>query len=212
MRPLPAFVLASASPARRKLLEQAGIVPIVCPSDFDEAVLRSEDPAYLVEFLARGKAATVAPQFADRPALVMGCDSVLVLHGQIYGKPSDPAAAIAMWQQMRGQQGAIYTGHCLIETATGRALERHGVSQVFFANATDREIAGYIETGEPLRCAGCFALEGMGGWLVEKIDGCHTNVLGLSLPLLRAMLRDLGYGLQFSATGVAIVPEPDSIP
>lgn len=187
------FVLASASPARKRLLQSVGIEPTVRPSDFDESQIQLTDPLALVEELALGKANVVVPQFADAQALVMGCDSVLAIQGEIYGKPETPEIAIARWQTMRGQVGQLYTGHALIDTQQQRTVVKTGITQVYFAEICDREIEAYVATGEPLKCAGCFALEGKGGSFVEKIDGCHTNVIGLSLPLLRQMLMQLGY-------------------
>lgn len=188
---LPTFVLASASPARQRLLQTAGITPTVCPSDFDESQIQDLNPDALVQALALGKAETVAPQFQE--ALILGCDSVLALQGEIYGKPENPEVAIARWQQMRGQVGDLYTGHALIDLIHSKTLVRTQVTRVHFADVSDREIEAYVATGEPLACAGCFALEGKGGFFVEKLEGCHTNVIGLSLPLLRHMLHELGY-------------------
>jgi septum formation protein len=188
---LPSFVLASASPARRRLLQTAGIEPIVCPSNFDESQIQRTDPADLVQTLAHGKAETIAPQFSE--ALILGCDSVLVLEGKTYGKPSNPEEAIVRWQQMRGKVGELFTGHVLIDQAQHLTLVRCQITQVYFAWLSDRQIEAYVATGEPLACAGSFALEGRGGLFVEKIEGCHSNVIGLSLPLLRQMLSDLGY-------------------
>jgi len=188
---IPTFVLASASSARRRLLQTAGIDPIVCPSDFDESQVESNDPAYLVETLAQKKAETVVSQFPS--ALVMGCDSILALNGEIHGKPADAKEALERWQKMQGNFGDLYTGHTLIDTSQNKTLVKCKVTRVYFAPMSDRAIRDYIATGEPLYCAGCFALEGRGGLFVEKIDGCHTNVIGLSLPLLRRMLTELGY-------------------
>ncbi|NEQ32035.1 MAG: septum formation inhibitor Maf [Leptolyngbya sp. SIO4C5] len=188
---MPQFVLASASPARRQLLVAAGIQPFVCPSRFDEDQVRIADPARLVEALAVGKAETVAPQFAD--ALVLGCDSVLAFNGQIYGKPENAEAAIARWQKMRGQVGELYTGHVLLDTRQQRQQVRTQVSKVFFAQVSDRQIAAYVASGEPLNCAGAFTIDGKGSLFIEKVEGCYTNIIGLSMPLLRQMLDDLGY-------------------
>jgi septum formation protein len=188
---VPTFVLASASPARRRLLQKAGIEPVVCVSDFDESQVQLSDPAELVETLALSKAQTVAPQYSD--ALVLGCDSVLSVRGEIHGKPANPEEAIARWQMMRGGVGILYTGHAVIDTSRNESLVRCGITTVYFADVSDREIAAYVATGEPLKCAGCFALEGRGGLFVEKLEGCHSNVIGLSLPLLRQMLGELGY-------------------
>ncbi len=189
----PSFVLASASPARKRLLQSIGIEPIVRPSDFDESQVQLTDPLTLVEELALGKANVIAPQFANTQTLVMGCDSVLAIQGEIYGKPETPEIAIARWQTMRGQIGQLYTGHALIDMQQQRTVVQTGITQVYFADVCDREIEAYVATGEPLKCAGCFALEGKGGAFVEKIDGCHTNVIGLSLPLLRHMMMQLGH-------------------
>ena len=196
----PPLILASASAARQRLLVAAGFQPIICPSDFDESTVQVTDPNVLVRTLAQGKAGTVARQFTE--ALILGCDSVLVLHDQIYGKPENPAEAIARWQQMRGQVGQLYTGHALIDQIQHKTLVSCQITQVVFADISDRQIAAYVATGEPLYCAGSFALEGRGSLLVEKIEGCHTNVIGLSLPLLRHMLAELGYdATDFWSTG-----------
>ncbi len=187
----PTFVLASASPARKRLLQTTGIEPTVCRSNFDESQVQRSAPVALVETLALSKAEVVAAQWQD--ALVLGCDSVLSVRGEIYGKPANPEEAVTRWQQMRDTVGVLYTGHALIDLRQERILVRCGITRVYFARASDREIAHYVATGEPLNCAGGFALEGRGGLFVEKIEGCHSNVIGLSLPLLRQMLDELGY-------------------
>ncbi|EHC10194.1 Maf family protein [Fischerella thermalis] len=188
---IPTFVLASASAARRRLLQTVGIEPIVCPSDFDESQVKISDPAQLVEILSQRKAETVAPRFES--ALVMGCDSVLAINGEIHGKPTDAEEARQRWRVMQGSFGDLYTGHTLIDNLHQNILVKHQVTRVYFAQLSDRTIDAYIATGEPLKCAGAFALEGRGGLFVEKIEGCHSNVIGLSLPLLRRMLEELGY-------------------
>ncbi len=188
---IPPFILASASPARRRLLKTVGIEPIVCPSDFDESQIQINEPDQLVQTLAQHKAETVAPQFTS--GLIMGCDSVLALNGEIYGKPADTSEAIARWQIMQDNVGDLYTGHVLIDIKQKRTLVKCQVTKVYFAKMSDRTIQAYVATGEPLTCAGAFALEGFGSLFVEKIDGCHSNVIGLSLPLLRQMLAELGY-------------------
>lgn len=188
---LPTLVLASASPARRRLLQSAGIEPVVCPSDFDESQVSTSVASELVQTLALRKAETVANQFPD--ALILGCDSVLLVNGEIHGKPADAAQAIARWQKMRSQIGELYTGHALIDQQQDKTVVRCGITKVYFADASDRQIEAYVATGEPLKCAGCFALEGKGGLFVDKLEGCHTNVIGLSLPLLRQMFGELGY-------------------
>ncbi|BAZ07148.1 Maf family protein [Calothrix sp. NIES-3974] len=188
---VPQFVLASASPARRRLLQTIGIEPIVCASDFDESQVNSRDPILLVQILAQRKAEKVAPKYPE--ALVLGCDSVLAIEGEIHGKPASSDEAIARWQNMRGKTGNLLTGHVLVDNLQNRKIVKCQTTKVYFAHASDREIVDYVATGEPLKCAGAFALEGKGSVFVEKIEGCHSNVIGLSLPLLRQMLGDLGY-------------------
>jgi septum formation protein len=190
---MPDFVLASASPARRRLLQSVGINPRICVSHFDEDSIRLTDPVALVETLAQRKAETVLNQITE--SLILGCDSVLMVNNQIHGKPKDAAEAFSRWQQMRGNRGTLYTGHALIDQRQNKTIVRCGITQVYFGRVSDAQIQAYIATGEPLVCAGCFALEGKGSALVEKIEGCHSNVIGLSLPLLRSMLAELGYDL-----------------
>jgi len=196
------LILASASPARRRLLLGAGIDSLVRPSDFDESQIEMEDPYYLVQTLAQCKASTIAKEYSQQgvtvPTLVLGCDSVLAIHGEIHGKPATPKTAIARWQRMRGHVGQLYTGHALLELRpdmgiTGRSRVYCQITHVYFAHVSDRQIAEYVATGEPMQCAGCFALEGRGGLFVEKLEGCYSNVIGLSLPLFRRMLDELGY-------------------
>ena len=188
---VPQFVLASASPARRQLLISAGIQPFVHPSQFDESQVQLSHPGELVQALAKGKAEVVSPQFPF--SLVLGCDSVLSVAGQIYGKPESPEAAISRWRQMRGQVGELYTGHALVAPNRENIQVCCQMTRVFFTYVSDRQIEAYVASGEPLNCAGAFAIDGRGGLFVEKIEGCHTNVIGLSLPLLRRMLNDAGY-------------------
>ena len=188
---LPPFVLASASPARRRLLQMAGIEPLVRPSHFDEDQVQTQRPGELVQRLAQHKANAVAQDLLQEgftQALVLGCDSILAIHGEIHGKPASPAQAIERWKQMRGQRGELYTGHALMDLGQGRVIVHAAITQVAFAEVTDAQIAAYVATGEPLHCAGGFALEGRGGAVVERIDGCFSNVIGLSLPLLRRWL------------------------
>ena len=125
----------------------------------------------------------------------MGCDSVLAINGEIHGKPSTPEEARQRWLMMRGNYGELFTGHVFIDNLQQRNLVKHQVTKVYFATASDTEIDAYVATKEPLGCAGAFALEGKGSVFVEKIEGCHSNVIGLSLPLLRQMLTEMGYSI-----------------
>ena len=191
------LLLASASPARRRLLQQAAIAHRVQVSGVDEQAIQHPEPADLVLLLAQAKARAVR-RLLDQPSdadisLVLGCDSVLVYGGEVFGKPNNAAEAIERWRLMAGGWGELHTGHCLLAgpgaAAAGPAERLRTVStRVQFAPLSELEIANYVASGEPLQCAGGFALEGRGGALVERIEGCFSNVIGLSLPLLRSWL------------------------
>jgi septum formation protein len=188
------LVLASASPARLATLRSAGIEPTVIVSGVDESQLTELPPAELALQLAELKCAAVAAR-DDVPsdALVLGCDSVLELDGEALGKPHDPAEATRRWQAMRGRTGVLHSGHCLRDVASGRVAAATGSTVVHFADVADDEIAAYVETGEPLEVAGAFTIDGIGGAFVTGIEGDHHNVVGVSLPLLRELVLELGH-------------------
>jgi septum formation protein len=185
------LVLASASPARLALLRQTGFAPEVVVSGVDEEAFSAATPAELALVLAEAKATTVA---AGRTGgeLVIGCDSVLELDGKAFGKPQDADEARARWHAMRGREGTLHTGHCVIDTANGGQASATASTTVRFGTPDDDEIDAYVATGEPLGMAGAFTIEGIGGPFVDGIDGDHGNVIGLSLPLLRRLLAELG--------------------
>lgn len=188
------LLLASASPARRRLLEQAGIAHGVRVSGVDEEAIRHPDPAQLVQHLAQAKAQAVLEGLGpgDAPwSAVLGCDSVFVVEGEVFGKPRDPEQAMGRWRRMAGGWGLLHTGHALLDPAGGAARLATVTTRVQFAPLTQAEIEAYVATGEPLQCAGGFALEGRGGALVDRVEGCVSNVIGLSLPLLRRWLAEL---------------------
>jgi septum formation protein len=189
------FVLASASPARLETLRRAGVRPEVVVSGIDEDVVTAPSAAELVVRLAELKAAAVADQLGDADALVLGCDSLLELDGAVLGKPGSAEAAAGRWRQMRGRTGTLHTGHCLIDTAADKRVSRSVGTSVRFADVTDEEIDVYCATGEPTIVAGAFTVDGLGGWFVEGVDGDHHNVVGVSLPVVRALLRELGHSL-----------------
>ena len=192
------LLLASASSARRRLLEQAAIPHRVQVSGVNEDEIIDPVPELLVQRLAAAKAMAVLEGLeavGTEPAIraVLGCDSVLVFDGEVFGKPTDAAEAVARWRRMAGGWGELHTGHCLLAgpaaaSAMPRELITTVTTRVLFASLNQREIETYVATGEPLQCAGGFALEGRGGALVERIEGCVSNVVGLSLPLLRRWL------------------------
>ncbi len=200
--PVP-LVLASKSPARLATLAAAGVTPRVVVSDVDEpAVLAAArerfgalEPADAVLVLAQAKAEAVAREVSD--ALVLGGDSMLELDGEVVGKPADAADARARWQVMRGRSAVLHTGHWLVDTrdgddgGTGATLGATSSTTVHFADLDDAEIDAYVATGEPLHVAGAFTIDGLGGPYVERVEGDHHGVVGLSLPLLRSLLAEL---------------------
>ncbi len=193
--PIPRLVLASASPARLSLLKDAGLAPEVVVSGVDEDALSAPTPGELARVLAEAKATAVAARPEASGALVLGCDSVLELDGQAFGKPTSAEEATARWKSMRGRAGVLQTGHCVIDTATGRKVSATASTVVRFGKPSDAEIAAYVASGEPLHVAGAFTLDGRSAPFIDGIEGDHGNVIGLSLPLLRRLLAELGIGI-----------------
>ncbi|GAA5017937.1 Maf family protein [Terrabacter aeriphilus] len=197
------LVLASASPARLATLRSAGIEPVVVVSGVDEDLAVAEaterygvlEPADVALLLARAKAEDVAAR-VDEGGVVLGCDSVLELDGEVHGKPADAAEATRRWRRMRGRSGVLHTGHWLVDDrgAGGATLGATASTTVHFADLSDEEVDAYVATGEPLSVAGAFTIDGLGGAFVTAVEGDHHNVVGLSLPLLRELLADAGIG------------------
>ncbi|MFD3400777.1 Maf family nucleotide pyrophosphatase [Kribbella sp. NPDC058693] len=185
------FVLASASPARLKTLRGAGVEPEVIVSGVDEDHITAESPGELARLLATLKARAVVASLTEH-ATVLGCDSVLELDGVAYGKPGTPEIARERLRMMRGRSGVLHTGHCLIDTSAKQELRELASTTVHFADLTDDEIDAYVATGEPLVVAGSFTVDGLGGPFVTGVEGDYHNVVGLSLPLLRRMLAQVG--------------------
>ncbi|AYG80854.1 Maf-like protein [Streptomyces hundungensis] len=186
------LVLASQSPARLGLLRQAGLAPEVIVSGVDEDALSAPTPSELALVLAEAKADAVAARPEASGALVIGCDSVLELDGLALGKPADAEDATARWKSMRGRSGVLRTGHCVIDTATGGRTSATASTVVHFGEPTDAELAAYVASGEPLYVAGAFTLDGRSAPFIDSIEGDPGNVIGLSLPLLRTLLAELG--------------------
>ncbi|QTE28783.1 Maf family protein [Pengzhenrongella sicca] len=206
------LLLASASPARRATLAAAGIDALVVSSEVDEeAVLAAArarfgtlEPADAVLVLAQAKAQWVVEDQVESDGddlLYLGCDSMLELDGEIFGKPADAAQATARWRTMRGATGVLHTGHWLIDDrdpaagGTGGTLGATSSTIVHFADLSDAEIDAYVATGEPLAVAGAFTIDGLGGAFVTGIEGDHHGVVGISLPLLRGLLADVGVAI-----------------
>lgn len=192
----PRIVLASASPRRRALLRQIGLPFQVVPAGVDEERLLAElepagDPGRAVERLALAKARAVAARLR-RPAVVIGADTTVVLGRRWLQKPRDPEEARAMLARLAGRTHEVYTGVALVEAPRGREATAHQRTRVTMAALDPVRIERYVRTGEPLDKAGAYAVQGYGSILVERIEGCYFNVVGLPLPLLAAMLADFG--------------------
>ncbi|WP_029897829.1 nucleoside triphosphate pyrophosphatase [Nocardia brasiliensis] len=199
---MTAFVLASASPARREVLRSAGIDPVVRVSAVDEDAVAAALPAgtaprVVVVELARAKALAVAATIPELSAdcVVVGCDSMLLVDGELQGKPHTAAVARARWGEMAGRSADLVTGHCVLRLRNGEctaeALDCSSTT-VHFGKPEPDELDAYIATGEPLQVAGAFTLDGLGGWFIDRIEGDPSSVIGIGLPLLRRLLGDVG--------------------
>jgi septum formation protein len=196
-------VLGSASPGRLKVLRQAGIEPVVVVSGVDEDLVTGglgpdASPGEVVCALAAAKAEQVAGQLEGAVAadcVVIGCDSMLSIDGRLCGKPGSADAALNQWRLMGGRSGHLYTGHCLLRLSDGAITHcevESACTAVRFAAPADADLRAYVADGEPLGVAGGFTLDGLGGWFVDGVDGDPSNVIGVSLPLLRSMLPRVG--------------------
>jgi septum formation protein len=200
---LTRVVLASASTGRRKVLRQAGVDPLVVVSGVDEDAVAAAlgpgaAPPDVVCALARAKAEQVAGELDGGVAadcVVIACDSMLFIDNQLCGKPGSADAALSQWRLMAGRSGGLYTGHCLLRLRDGAITHREAESScttVHFASPTDEDLRAYAAGGEPWHVAGGFTLDGLGGWFVDGIEGDPSNVIGVSLPLLRRLLGRAG--------------------
>ena len=194
--------LASTSPARLATLRAVGIEPVLLSSGVDEeaAVAAAEaergsvlEPAELVQLLARLKAEAVAATLGTTDALVLGGDSAFAFDGTTYGKPLEPAVALARWYEQRGGTGVLFSGHHLIDARTGAGLgETARASVRFAADLADEELAAYVATGEPLAVAGAFTVDGLAGPFIDRVEGDPSTVVGLSLSVLRRLVLRTG--------------------
>jgi septum formation protein len=193
----PVFVLASASPARLKLLRAAGFDPQVVTSGVDESTVECADPVVLCATLAQLKAEAVVDRLPRlSPTFVLGCDSMLEFDGEVLGKPRDAGEARQRWRAMRGRSGILHTGHCLLDLDEDRTVKAVASTTVYFGEPSDAEVDAYVRTGEPVQVAGAFTIDGLGGWFVDRIDGDPGTVIGVSLPLLRRLLHELDTGIE----------------
>jgi septum formation protein len=183
------FVLASASPARLRVLRIAGFDPEVIVSGVAEDDVDLSDVPSAVITLAERKASAVAARTDD--ALVLGCDSMFELDGEVRGKPADADEARAWGRRMRGSEGTLFTGHCVIDAADGRCVSDVAATIVRFGSPSDAEIDAYVASGEPLEVAGGFTLDGRSAPFIDGVDGDPGNVIGVSLPLVRTLLAKL---------------------
>lgn len=185
------LILASQSPRREALLRQVGLDFEIVPSDLEELPLEGEPPAAAAEALALEKAQQVASQRTE--GLVIGADTVVVVDGQILGKPRDPEDAKAMLRLLSGREHQVITGIAVVDAATGRARSDGVATSVMFAPLSDEIIARYVATGEPLDKAGAYAIQGFGALLIEGLRGCYYNVVGLPIRRLAELLGEFGY-------------------
>lgn len=197
------LILASSSPARHALLKAAGIEPEVLIPTADEQALsdqfKTKNPNHktfqLVQYLADAKAESVVGHQKTFGALVLGGDSALEFQGLTLGKPHIAEVAIERWKQLRGNYGVLHSGHCLIDNrdpAAPKVVSKTSSTKVYFANITDTEIEAYVATTEPLKVAGAFTIDGIGGAFIERIEGDAHTVVGLSLGVVRDLCRQLG--------------------
>ncbi|WP_439661692.1 Maf family protein [Lentzea sp. HUAS TT2] len=190
------LILASQSPARLSVLRSAGIEPVVRVSGVDEdaliASLDNPTPEETVVVLSAAKAEAIEH---DDDCVVVGCDSMLLFEGELVGKPGTPEVALDRWRRVAGKSGVLITGHTVLRVVAGEITGRASAAEsttVRFGTPSDEELEAYIATGEPLHVAGGFTIDGRGGWFIDGIDGDHTSVIGISLPLTRRLLGQVG--------------------
>jgi septum formation protein len=190
-------ILASASPARLMLLRSQNIQPIVIPSEINEKEieeqLKDSSTEIVVKELSIAKANYVlANNVSLSTGILIAADSMLEFESQSLGKPLNAENAIARWQKMRGKSGILHTGHTVIRLDNNETITRVVSTKVEFANVDDKEIIDYVATKEPLNVAGAFTIDSLGAAFVKEVQGDHSNVIGLSLPALREIVRELG--------------------
>tara|TARA_B100000700_G_scaffold112557_1_gene126564 strand:- start:440 stop:1069 length:630 start_codon:yes stop_codon:yes gene_type:complete len=202
------FVLASASKARQKLLDQIALKYKVIVSDFDETKINESDPCLKVKLIAKGKADGAVKKLIKENRIsntfqaLLACDSLFEFQGEIFGKPTNKEQLISRWQMMSGKSGFLHTGHYLLSgnifeskinsISNASSYAEVVTTKIEFLSLSNEEINSYASTLEPYQCAGGFAIEGIGGLFIKNIDGCISNVIGLSLPWLKINLGKCG--------------------
>jgi septum formation protein len=191
---MPKIILASASTSRRRLLESAGLQPLIMVSHVDEETefINALSPSDMVITLAITKAHTIREQI-DFPAIIIGCDSTFEFDGESLGKPGTPEIARERAKRVQGNSGLLHTGHCIIDTTKDREISSIVTTKVTFDPMSDDEIDDYVASGEPLHVAGGFTLDGFSSPFIPSIEGDYTNVVGISMPFLRRAFLQLGY-------------------
>lgn len=186
------IVLASASPRRLELLRQIGLEPLIHPVEIAEVQrLDKGGPARLVQLNAQLKARAAASGSSAKGSIIIGADTVVVLEGRLYGKPSNTTEAAAMLRVLSGKRHSVYTGICLIDMVCSKTICGSSRTMVSFSTISEEEIERYVATGEPLDKAGAYGIQGLGGLFVEAIRGDYGTVVGLSLPLLNRLAQRL---------------------
>jgi septum formation protein len=185
------LILASNSPRRRELLQNAGFQFDVRPSGIEETWLPGESPEEFARRLARDKALDVASQ-SEPGCLVLGADTVVAINGEILEKPVDAADAISMLRTLSGRTHRVITGVCFVRTPESVLAWTHETTSVTFRNLTDDEIASYVESGEPFDKAGGYAIQGLASRFIPRIEGCYFNVVGLPIPLVYEIVKSIG--------------------
>ena len=190
-------ILASNSPARLMLLRTQKINPIVIPSDVNEKeienFLKDAPVSNIVQELSIAKAKNVLDNnISLAEGILIAADSMLEFDNKPFGKPLTADVAIQRWKSMRGKTGILHTGHTIIRLDNKQIISKVVSTKVFFANIDDEEIVEYVATTEPLNVAGAFTIDSLGAAFITKVEGDHSNVIGLSLPIVREMVKELG--------------------
>ncbi len=184
------IILASGSPRRKKILEQIGLKFSVEKSNYEEKRIADSPPSQIVEFLSLEKANLLAVKYED--AIIIGADTLVVLNGEILGKPKSEEDAGEMLRKLRNKTHTVVTGFTVLDTKSGRSVTKHVETKVKFKDLSEMEISAYVETGEPMDKAGGYGIQDKGGLFIEEMDGDYFNIVGLPLFAVSETLREFG--------------------